>query len=383
MFRLAALCCLSLPLFAADPAPLSLIETKDGRFSVRVNRYETAARNAGSSGLGGAWFLGTSQAWAGNWANIFEFDLGGSTLATQGQGDQGRYNYSPGPGETQDQAATRERAAVGAWRTWQKKIDPRFYKAWGIAFDPNVAPISQLRGDLGASTPNGFTLTEDSLSKGYEIEVTAQATRNWRFSANAAKTDARRANIGGAALADFVSKYEDALRNTAAGDLRIWYGGAGNDTALFQWNSNVGSEFTSRKLQEGTNVPELREWRFNAISNYDFTEGRLKGVSIGGGLRWQDTVVIGYSPLAGKTASEVSFDIGNPYRGPTETNIDLWLGYGRKNVFRGIDWRVQLNVRNVGQHDSLIPVTTQPNGQAAGFRIAPVETWSVSNVFKF
>ena len=88
-------------------------------------------------------------------------------------------------------------------------------------------------------------------------------------------------------------------------------------------------------------------------------------------------------PTAGKTASEVSFDIGNPYRGPTETNIDLWLGYGRKNVFRGIDWRVQLNVRNVGQHDSLIPITTQPNGVPAGFRIAPVETWSVSNVFKF
>ena len=36
MFRLAALCCLSLPLLAADPAPLSLIETKDGaRLEVR------------------------------------------------------------------------------------------------------------------------------------------------------------------------------------------------------------------------------------------------------------------------------------------------------------------------------------------------------------
>ena len=359
-----------------------LIETKDGRFSVRVNRYETSARNANSSGLGGAYFLGTSQAWAGNWANVFEFDLGGQTLATQNQGSTGRFTYSPGPGENQDQADARERAAVGAWRTWQKKIDPRFYKAWGLAFDPNIAPINQVR-ELGASTPTGFTLTEDSLSKGYEIEINAQATRNWRFSANAAKTDARRKNIGGASLADFVAKYEDALKNTAAGDLRIWWGGAGNETALFQWNTNVGSEFTSRRLQEGTNVPELREWRFNAITNYDISEGRLKGVSIGGGLRWQDTVVIGYRPIPGKTASDVSFDIANPYRGPTEMNIDLWLGYGRKNVFRGIDWRVQLNVRNIAQHDSLIPITTQPNGLAAGYRIAPVEVWSVSNTFKF
>ena len=359
-----------------------IIETKDGRFSLRVNRYETSARNANSSGLGGAWFLGTSQAWAGNWANVFEFDLGGQTLATQNQGSTGRFTYSPGPGENQDQADARERAAISAWRTWQKKIDPRYYKAWGLAFDPAVAPINQVR-ELGASTPNGFTLTEDSLSKGYEIEFTAQATRNWRFSANAAKTDATRANIGGASLADFVAKYEDALKNTAAGDLRIWWGGAGNETTLFQWNSNVGSEFTSRRLQEGTNVPELREWRFNAITNYDFTEGRLKGFNVGGGLRWQDTVVIGYKPLPGKTASDVSFDIANPYRGPAETNIDIWAGYGRKNVWRGIDWRVQVNVRNVGQHDSLIPITTQPNGTPAGFRIAPVETWTVSNTFKF
>ncbi|MBI4626148.1 MAG: TonB-dependent receptor plug domain-containing protein [Verrucomicrobia bacterium] len=359
-----------------------LLETRDGRFSVRLNKYETAARNASSSGLSGGWFLGTSQAWAGNWANIFQFNLGGQTMDTQGQGSTGRYTYSPGPGETQAQADAREQAAIAAWRAWQKQIDPRFYKAWGLRYDPNVAPEAQVR-DLTASTPTGFQLTEDSLSKGYEIEFTAQATSNWRFTLNASKTDASRKNIGGVALADFISKYEKALKTTPAGDLRIWWGGAGNETSLFQWNTNVGSEFTSRRLQEGTNVPELREWRVNAISNYDFTEGVLRGVNVGGGLRWQDTIVIGYRPVPGATASDVSFDIANPYRGPTEANIDLWVGYGRKQVWRGIDWRIQLNVRNVAQHDSLIPITTQPDGTPAGYRIAPVETWTVSNTFKF
>ncbi|MDP3070478.1 MAG: TonB-dependent receptor plug domain-containing protein [Opitutaceae bacterium] len=358
------------------------LETKDGKYSLRLNRYETTARNAGSSGLGGGWFLGTSQAWSGNWANVFEFNLGGFNADTANQGSAGRYTYSPGPGENQDQADARERAAVAAWRNWQKQLDPRFYRAWGIRYDPSQPAAGQIR-ELSATTPLGFTLTEDSLSKGYEIEFNAQVTRNWRVSANAAKTDAQRANIGGAALADFVSKYENALRSTAAGDLRIWWGGAGNETSLFQWNVNVGSEWTSRRLQEGTNVPELREWRFNTISTYSFTEGRLKGFDVGGGLRWQDTVVIGYRPITGKTASEVSFDIAKPYRGPTETNIDLWVGYGRRNVWRGIDWRVQLNVRNVAQHDSLIPVTTQPDGSPAGFRIAPVEVWTLSNTFKF
>ena len=130
-------------------------------------------------------------------------------------------------------------------------------------------------------------------------------------------------------------------------------------------------------------MPELREWRFNAISNYDFTEGFLRGVNVGAGFRWQDSIVIGYKPIPGATASDVSFDIANPYRGPTESNIDLWIGYGRRQVWKGIDWRIQLNVRNVGQQDGLIPITTQPDGTPAGFRIAPVQTWTVSNIFKF
>ena len=136
-------------------------------------------------------------------------------------------------------------------------------------------------------------------------------------------------------------------------------------------------------LQEGTNVPELRKWRVNLINNYDFTEGRLRGFNVGTGIRWQDTIVIGYRPLPGATASDVSFDIANPYRGPAETNIDLWVGYGRKEVFRGVDWRVQLNVRNVFQGDELIPITTQPDGTPAGYRIAPVRTFTLSNTFKF
>lgn len=359
-----------------------LLETRDGKYSLRVNRFHINTKNQRSSALGGAWFLGSSQAWAGNWANVFEFNLGGQTLDTQGQGNAGRYNYSPGPGEDQAAADARERAAVSAWRAWQKQLDPRFYKAWGLQFDPNVAPIDQVR-NLGAATPNGFAVTEDGASKGYEVELNAQVTPAWRLTLNVAKTDARRFNVGGASLADFVSKYEKALRTTAAGDLRIWWGGAGNETTLFQWNTNIGSEYTARKLQEGTNVPELREWRVNMVTNYDFKEGFLRGVNVGVGYRWQDDIVIGYRPVAGATASDISFDIANPYRGPTESNIDAWIGYGRRNIWKGIDWRIQLNVRNLFEGEDLIPITTQPDGTPAGWRIAPTQVWTVSNVFKF
>ena len=79
----------------------------------------------------------------------------------------------------------------------------------------------------------------------------------------------------------------------------------------------------------------------------------------------------------------MSFDIANPYRGPAETNVDLWVGYGKKAIFRGVDWRVQLNVRNVFSDDELIPITTQPDGTPPGYRIGPIRTFTLSNTFKF
>jgi hypothetical protein len=355
-----------------------LIETKDGRFSLKINKYETTSTGASSQALGGTWFIGASQAWAGNWANRFEFNwVGDSNRDAVAVNDptNNEYNYSPGPGETLAQAQTREANAVAAYRTWQKSVDPRFYQAWKINLNDPSQPITY-------TVPNGFSVTEDSTSKGYEIEFNALPTKNWRLTLNASKTTAVRSNIGGAALSSFVAGYNNALKNTAAGDLRIWWGGAGNETALYQWNSNFDSEYSQRKLQEGTNVPELREWRTNLISNYDFDHGRLKGINVGGGVRYESSIVIGYKPLPGATANDILFDIANPYRGPAETNFDFWVGYSRR-IWKNIDWNIQLNVRNAFVGNELIPLTTQPDGTPASYRIRPPQTWTISNTFKF
>ncbi|MCF3648860.1 TonB-dependent receptor, partial [Synoicihabitans lomoniglobus] len=361
-----------------------LLESKDGRFSLKVNKYETEVLRNSSSGLNGAWFVGASQAWSGNWVNRYEFNLAGDTINTQGPDDaddNGRYNYGAGQnGEDEAAARVREQNVIAAWRAYQATVDPRFYEAWGIDL------VDWQNDGISSSTPAGFTVPEDAISKGYEIEFNAQPTRNWRLTFNASKTTASRNNIGGENLSEFIENYETAL-NTGAdggvGDLRIWWGGAGNERSLFQWNTNIGAEWAARKLQEGTQVPELREWRFNAISNYDFDEGMLKGVNVGMALRWQDDVIIGYPPIPNPDIpTKANFDLANPYRGPAETNIDLWVGYSRR-LSEKIDWRVQLNVRNVGEGNNLIPVTVQPDGTPATYRIGPHQSWTLTNTFKF
>ena len=46
-------------------------------------------------------------------------------------------------------------------------------------------------------------------------------------------------------------------------------------------------------------------------------------------------------------------------------------------------WNIQLNVTNVGEGNKLIPVTVEPDGTPATYRIAPHQYMTLSNTFKF
>ncbi len=364
-----------------------LLETMDGKYSLRINKYKTTSINASSSALGGAWFIGASQAWAANWVNRFQYNWTNDTIAgavAVNDPTNSLYNYGQAPGETLAQAQAREASVIAAWRAWQASVDPRFYAAWGINLHDNTKSVS-------ANVPNGFTVTEDSVSKGYELELNANPTKNWRISMNASKSEAERSNIGGANLRAFIAAYEKALNTPGTGysgveggvgDLRIWWGGAGNETTLQEWNGNIGSEYHQRALQEGTNVPELRKWHYNAITNYTFDHGFLRSFYVGGGIRYQSDVVIGYRPIPGALPNSISFDIANPYKGPSETDFDLWVGYSRK-LFAKVNWNIQLNIRNVGVGNKLVPITTEPDGSPATYRIRPPQEIELTNTFQF
>jgi outer membrane receptor protein involved in Fe transport len=359
-----------------------LFETSDGRFSLKINRYRTKSLNVSNDSLsGGFWFIGASQTWSGNWANHFQYDWTGDRIADavpNPDPNNSQYNYGPAPGETLADAQAREAAAVSAWRAWQAALDPRFYAAWKLDLR---TPFNGAGSGLSATVPTNMAVTEDTVSDGYEVEFNAQVTKNWRLTLNGSKTSAQRNNVGGEALTDFVTNYEKALNTTAAGDLRIWWGGPGNETTLYQWNKNFGSNYHMLKLLEGSNVPELRKWRLNLVTNYDFDSGLLKGFNAGGGVRYESSIVIGY-PVLGGSGTGVLYDIAHPYKGDGEYNFDFWVGY-RRRISKAIDWSVQLNIRNAFVGNELIPITTQPDGTPAGYRIRPPQTWQLTNTFRF
>jgi hypothetical protein len=368
-----------------------LISTRDNRFSLKVTKYDSSSSFAPGANLDGSWYLGALQRWGGNWANIFQYDIiRGNDLSGQASPEEiaagtnfTRYNYGTAPGETADDAAAREAAAIAGWRAHQERIKrelPGFYDIWLAGVDPTVREQIP-SGGYGGVSPAGFSLTQDVVSEGWEFEFIANPTPNWRISINASKTEARRSNVGGEALRRYVDIVEDDLNNTPAGDLRIWWGGSANETTLFQWNLNVGSQWALIALQEGTPTSEIREWRWNVVTNYSFSEGRLKGFNVGGSYRWEDQIPIGFPSMDDGTG-RVTYDLENPFYGPTEDFVDLWIGYQTKFT-KDIDWRIQLNVQNVFASDNLIPLSSQPDGSPAALRIPPNRVIRITSTFTF
>ncbi|AOS44846.1 FhuE receptor precursor [Lacunisphaera limnophila] len=390
------------------------VETKDGRYALRVNRYETSNSNANSTQINAA-SIGNWMQLTQNFANVFQYNIrpwgydatapGQTANATDvfdgaaGIWEPMRYNFhlfanrplQPGeilsPDGSWIVSPPLEGRVLDAVRTFQRAVDPRFWTAWRINTFGNFGPSTS---EVTYSVPTGFAVTEDNVSKGWEIELSAQPTQNWRLLLNASKTDARRTNIGNENMREFMDLVAASLvAPEGVRRLHHYWGTQDVVTAGKNWFDGEGlvgapgSEWRLAQLVENTTVPEMREWRVNLISNYEFTEGLLKGLNVGGGLRYQSSVILGYPPMGNPNdPTTVEYDFAKPYRGPVETNIDLWVGYTRR-LSEKLNWRIQLNVRDAFQNKGLIPITYQPNGTVAAYRIVSGQSFSLSNTFEF
>lgn len=365
-----------------------LFSTKNGKYSLKFNHYESTVVNAnGTSGFNSFYLQGlfTSFQTARN-RYFFEVNDGSNPNGFH-VGDPNAWTYQPGLGQTPDDAVAQMKADVAAWDAFVKSVPPAFFSAWKI--DVNQTDVSQLK-TLTSTGLSGFTIPENNVSKGYEIELYAQPIDGLRLTANVSKAEAKRDHVGDVELNNLVTLINTALNNTAAGRLRQNSSPA-SVTALSEWNGNFWASWLSTKGQENNAVPELRKWRANFIASYDFKRGMLKGINIGAGYRWQDKVIIGYpalyyigDKLAANpwVATSAKFDLNHPYYGPAESDVDLWVGYSRK-LNRNLQYRVQLNVRNVGKGNYLIPVTVQPDGSPASWRIGAPQLWTLTNTLEF
>lgn len=230
-----------------------------------------------------------------------------------------------------------------------------------------------------------YNLVGYSRSTGMEMELIANPTPDWRVSVNAAKSSAVSWEIGRDWLS-FIrehtavwAKYADApAYNDPTRTVRDLYSSLSNTLTLMQ-------------ATDGRRVESAREWRVNVVTRYSFRGGWLKNVFVGGTGQWRSANVVGYRthgipngfPFPGLGGTVIASDIEQPMSGDPIITLDAFAGYSRK-IFRDrIDWRVQLNIRNLLGDRSRIVQQVYSNGDVRQFNLPKPRQFILTNTFSF
>ncbi len=263
------------------------------------------------------------------------------------------------------------------------------------------------------TVPSGFL--QDTQSKGYEFELVG-GRGGWNVSINYSRTEARRQNqaVEVRAYMDHWKKYwlehgDFAVdqTNPVNGQVRVL---PSNDfrtpeeiraTGDFTLNTDTireaivdaeNSFFNDYKVLEGLRSIGDNKHNFNFRTRYAFRDGPIRGVTIGGGMRYRMGRVAG-------AVTDWDFKPGSSYTDAYNGRIvksvrlveaadqalfDLQISYRRAILKRRVTWELQLNVNNLTGEDDLITNSTQvATGAPRTYRYQDPRLFILTNTFSF
>lgn len=368
----------------------------DNRLSVRVNWFETVNANARTGGMNGqlAQIVGRFNFFLTRIADAEDSGLQlfvdgyDPETGTRTPGTDAELFPSTSPSNRQRLSGTDADLIPGV-----NSYDA--YYDWIIGLIPDKVQsvynfrVNRLEGGTVniESTPiRGLNSTQDYVAEGMEIDITGRITDSLSVSLNVAQQETVTSNTGPVALPLAFEIEEIIYQNFPGLDYGPW---AIRDSPFQVEQGTFGTRYNAvtreMRLQAGkdNNVSqEQREWRINLTTRYDFLEGGLKGLSVGGSLRYQDEIAGGYPNIL--VEDVVLPDVQNPWFGPDELDGDMFVRYRRKLTDK-LDWTVQLNARNLyRKHGSKdIPIAFDPDGTVSLVRIPVEQQFFLTNTFSF
>lgn len=275
--------------------------------------------------------------------------------------------------------------------------DPIRDQLWNIEnnmrlLDPALPTVNVGSGGYRDRGRANYWVMFDGEAEGYELDLSWLPNRNWSIKANAAKQESTESNIGPEWFAWTAARLpvwqalivpEGGRSNPrdVDGDGRVgtwtwanapWDGNPASKTFERYYNEDYGAAAAFIKAVDGRGRAQGRNLRSNLIVAYNFTEGRLKGVSTNLAFRYRSAPNLNYG-LKTLPNGTVTFDLAQPIEGKDEFYTDLGLAYrGRLRWMKNTSYRVQLNVRNLLDEHDLVPNRALTNGQyVAWARVEP------------
>ncbi|MBC2606128.1 TonB-dependent receptor plug domain-containing protein [Pelagicoccus albus] len=284
----------------------------------------------------------------------------------------------------------------------EEQLEADIEAIWGLPYD--------YYSDLGTTGA-----TRSVFAKGTEVEIVYNPTPNWTLKltgseqetvyANVMKeysewADTRMPNWLSASASDYLlPEYQGLATYTTDGgtnvDLTNFWSSFGyvsqvretnpvNTTVEAYYNSILVPQVRLATDLEGQVITNQSKYQAALTTNYRFSDGKYKGWSVGGSMRWLDKKSIGYYGKASGNNGPDYIDISDttrPIYTPAQTYYDFWLSHKRPIMDGKVDMKVQLNVVNAFEGGGLQVVGVNFDGTPYGYRIIDPRKFMLSMSF--
>ncbi|HVU25712.1 MAG TPA: TonB-dependent receptor plug domain-containing protein [Opitutus sp.] len=250
-----------------------------------------------------------------------------------------------------------------------------------ITYQPLLAP-----GITTGDPRLAGAYTSSNVSKGVELELTYNVTKNWRLMANISKQDAKQSDIA-KPLTDFIENRLAYWKSIPA----IWSGpyvgqdvgwGVGR-TGEQQWNNDNNPYYLLYKSVDGQPSQQLAKWHASLVTNYEFTDGPLHGFNLGGGVRYIEKQIIGNPQILDGSGTPIALDLEHPYYNGDRLAVDMWAGYKMAILNDRYRLRFQLNIRDLDQGGGFRPILANPDGTHSTYQIVQPRSFYLTTALEF
>ncbi len=196
-----------------------------------------------------------------------------------------------------------------------------------------VAEINRIWNNINRTDrtfPTAYRDTSDISSEGYELDVVANLTKNFRLRGNIATPKTKQSN----ALPDTIKYFNE--------NLPVWQAALSEPTTtnINQINSDIAVLRTRiQSGNEGRALNNQADYNGSIFGNYTFDRGALNRLSLGGGI-----TVLGRRIIGNQVTN--AFDY---IKAPAYYTLSATAGYTVKIAKRNV--RLQLNVNNLLDYD--------------------------------
>jgi hypothetical protein len=217
--------------------------------------------------------------------------------------------------------------------------------------------------------------------------LTSNVTKQWRLVLNGSKRGDNTTSDRGTYINQYMATYIPVILAHPEWQNLITAGTTTVAQSVADLK-NIQTNFNAIKSVPAANFAS--NWTMNLIQTYELSrEAKVAGIplggfSIGGSMNARGKAIDGFAQDATNTLIATS-----PFYAPGYVNFGAWITYKRKLFKNRIDWRLQMNVRNLLDDYTMTPLNTvdsrdgkhTPN--VAVYTLREPRTFQFTSTFKF